>query len=157
MKLRELVVLPKPLHQARFLLSFLLSPSPMPCALSEFRCSVTSWCFQLSSPHRPSRRQGQRGRPWPLLPPPVTGWRAVLMQWTFLVPSCSQEKKLLLNKEDSVQHPLLLCSPKQQHPSGERGVSCSLDKGALAFKRGILNSSPKLQLISEPADVGLSN
>lgn len=143
MKLKELVMLPKLLHQAHFLLSLLLSPSAMPCALSEFRYSVTCWCFQVSYPHLPSSRQEQRGRSWPLAAT-CHRLRAVLMQRTFPMPSCSQDKKLLLSKEDSVQHPLMLSSPNQQHPSGKRGLSCSLDKGALACKRGVFNSSSDL-------------
>lgn len=39
MKPRDLVTSPKPLHQAGFLLSILLSPSPVPCVLSKFRHS----------------------------------------------------------------------------------------------------------------------
>lgn len=116
----------------------------MPCALSSGALWPTD-AFSCPIPTFPQGDKNRATKPGILLLPPITGSRVVLMQWTFLLPSCSQEKKLLLNKEDSIQqHPLLLSAPKQQHPSGKRRVSCSLDKGALAWKRGVLNSSSDL-------------
>lgn len=142
MKLKYVAAPPKPLHRAGFLLSPSRTGQVLP---SRSALGTTCQCSSWSTLTFPWGDKNQTAIPGQFAAHHcfylLCLGRADSMKWTLPVSSASEDRELLLSKEESARHPLLLFPKTAAALWEERGELFSGQTKLWPVKRGVPNSS----------------